>query len=399
MATQVPSQQDLLEIFKTEVQNKRPDLTDFEDGSINDSIAGATSVMGQEIVKLIIEKFNKTFIETAQGIEFTGSTDDLQLLATDHFGSTFSRPQGSPAVGTVTFSRPTTGAGNVTIAAGTIVKTAKDADGVERRFTVDSEVTLIGLTINASVTADTNGPEWNVGASTVTVIESTLTDATVTVDNTLAFTGGEGPLDDADYREFIRNKVEEIRGATKAAVESAASNVPGVVTATLIEDILSVREVNPADGVPVTPVDIFQIVRTRLFIADVNGTASQALLDDVAEAIFDVKACGVVKQVLAATAISVDWDASVTLNPAGPNFASLSTSLQPIIDSMSQYIRDLPIGTGFDRGLARQAILDIWGPTAGGGSDDLTDFTTNIPTGNIAATVTDKLVPGTVSAS
>lgn len=396
MPTVLPTQQDLYDIIKTEIQSRRSDLTDFEEGSINDAIAGATSVLGQELVKLVVEKFNKTYIETAEGAEATGDTDDLEFLAKDHFGEGFARSTGSPATGTVTFSRPTTAAGSVTIPKDTVVKTEKDANGEEQRFLTESEVILTGLTISASVNAAVNGTEGNVAANKVTVIESSLTDDTITVDNALAFAGGAGALSDADYREFIRNKVEEIRGATKAAVESAALNVSGVVTATAIEDILSVREVNPADGVPVTPLNIFNIVRTRLFIADVNGTASQALIDNVIEAVFGVKACGVTKQVIAASPLSVDWDATVTLNPSGPNFASLSLDLQPILDSMSQYIRDLDIGTGFNRDLARAAILAIWGPS---GSDDITTFTTNSPTGEIAATATDKLIPGTISAS
>lgn len=393
---EVPTQQDLYDIYKNEVQNNRPDLTDFEEGSINDVNAGAISVLGQELVKLILEKFNKTYIETAEGSEATGGDDDLEFLATDHFGESFARSTGSPATGTVTFSRPTTDAGSVTIPVGTIVKTEKDANGEEQRFATESEVVLTGLTIDASVNAVENGTEGNVASNKVVVIESSLTDETISVDNALAFAGGAGALSDADYREFIRNKVEEIRGATKAAVESAAKNVSGVETATAIEDILPVRQVDPADGVPVTPLNIFNIVRTRLFIADVNGTASQALIDNVIAAVFGVKACGVTKQVIAASPLSVDWDATVTLNPSGPNFASLSLSLQPILDSMTQYIRDLDIGTGFNRDLARAAILAIWGPA---GSDDITTFTTNIPTGEIAATATDKLIPGTVSAS
>ena len=60
---------------------------------------------------------------------------------------------------------------------------------------------------------------------------------------------------------------------------------------------------------------------------------------------------------------------------------------------MEQYIRDLPIGQVFDRGLSRLAILAIWGPD---GTNDLTDFVTNSPTGNVSATPTEKLVPGVV---
>ena len=129
MATQVPSQQDLYDLYKNEIQSRNPSLTDFEEGSKLDSIGGGLSVAGAEIVKSIVDLFAKTYFSTANGPEVTQGSDDLELLAVDHFGDAFARPAASPAIGNVTFSRPTIAAGNVVIPAGTIVKTEKDANG------------------------------------------------------------------------------------------------------------------------------------------------------------------------------------------------------------------------------------------------------------------------------
>ena len=178
-----------------------------------------------------------------------------------------------------------------------------------------------------------------------------------------------------------------------SAIKAAAENVAGVEIATVVEDVLPVREVDPSSGVPTG--SIFKIVRARLFIADVNGTASTALIDAVLVALESVRACGVQIEVFGASAVSVDWSASITLDPGGPNFATLSTDSTMIEDSMAKYIRDLPIGTGFDRVAAKAAILAIWGSA---GSGDLTDFVINTPVGNISAGTTDKLVPGTIEA-
>lgn len=394
MATEIPSQQELLELFQNEVQSRKPALTDFEEGSVLDALGGGFSVGGEEIARLIIEKFNKTYIETAHGPEVTGGPDDLAILATDHFGAGFARPAASAALATVTFSRPTTGAGNVTIPVGTIVKTDKDANGNEQRFSVLSEVTLTGLTIDASVQAVEVGTDGNVNSATLINIESSLTDNTVTVTNALAASGGTEEATDAEYREFIRNRVEIIRGATKAAIESAALNVAGIETATAVENLQSVIEWDI--GGSATVGDFFFIPRVKLYVADVNGTASAALIDAVETAIFDVRACGVRVEVLAATPLSQDWTAAVTLDPGGPNFALFSSDTTLITDTMGEYIRDLPIGTGFDRNLARAAILAIWGPA---GTGDLTDFVTSVPAGNVSAAATEKLIPGTISTS
>jgi hypothetical protein len=391
LATQVPSQQDLYDLYKNEVQAVNPDLTDFEDGSKLDSLGGGFSTAGQEVVKLIIDQFAKTFFDTAHGPEVTGGTDDLENLAIDHFGDEFARPEAAPAVGVVAFSRPTSAAGNVTINAGTIVKTEKDSNGVEQRFATEATVTMTGLSINASVEAVVAGAEGNVQNGTVTVIETALTDPTVVVTNAATFTGGEAEDTDAEYREFIRNKIETLRGATKAAIEAAALNVAGIETATAIEDMIAVKEWDIGGNATVG--DYFRIPRVRLFIADANGTASQALIDNVADAIFSVRACGVRIETIGASALSLNWTASIVLDPGGPNFALFSSDPQLIIDSMEQYLRDLPIGTGFDRGLAKLAIMDIWGPS---GTGDLTDFNTSVPSGNVSATATDKIIPGTV---
>lgn len=393
MATEIPSQQDLYELFKNELQTRAPQITDFEEGSIADSLAGATSVGGQELLKVMVQFFGKTFFNTANGPEVTGSSDDLEFLAVDHFGQSFARPEATPAVGTVEFTRPTTGAGNVLIPAGTIVKTNKDADGNEQRFTVDSDVTMIGLSVNANVTAEVAGTEGNVGVNTVINIESALTDGTIVVNNSVAFSGGAAEQTDTEYREFIRNNVELIRGATKAAIQAAALNVSGVDSATAVENLQSVIQWDIGTGTPVGA--SFFIPRVQLYIADSFGSASQALIDAVDEAVFVVRACGVKIDIFGATPLPMNWSATLTLDPGGPNFPEFSTDTTRIVESMTKYILDLPIGTGFSRGLARLAMLSIWGPS---GTGDLTDFTTNLPTGDIAAATTDKLIPGTVTA-
>lgn len=394
MATQIPSQQDIYDLYKNEVQSRNPLLTDFEEGSKLDSLGGGFSTGGQEIVKFILDQFAKTFFATANGPDVTGSTDDLQLLAVDHFGDSFSRPAAEKAVGVVAFTRPTAAAGNVSILAGTIVKTAKDANGVEQRYATLLPLTMTGLSINASVQAVVAGAAGNVLPSTVKNIETSLTDPTIVVNNLLAFAGGSEKDTDAEYREFIRNKIETLRGATQAAIEAAATNVSGVVTATAIEDLVAVKLWNIATSLATG--SFFYIPRVRLFIADANGTASQALLDLVAAAILYVRAAGVRVEVVAATAVAVNWSASLTLNPAGPNFSTLSVNTSIFAATMSQYIKDLAIGTGFDKGLAKLAMMAIWGPS---GSNDITDMTTTIPTSNISASTTQKLVPGTILAS
>ena len=392
MASDIPTQGELYDLFKNEVQSRAPRLTDFEEGSNLDAMGGGFSVGAQEVVKFTIDNFAKTFFNTANGPSVTGGPDDLERLAVDHFGANFRRPLASRALATVTFTRPVDN-GPVVISEGTIVKTDKDSNGIEYRFQTVLDFTLTGLGGSASVEAIEPGSDSNVAPNTIINIETALTDPSLVVDNILGAVGGAPIPDDPEYREFIRRNVETIRGATASAIEAAALNVAGVTTATAIESVVDVIEYDIATGLPRVGAVPFKFPRGVLYVADANGTASQALIDNVREATSTVRACGVVKEVVGATPLQIDWSASYTLNPDGPNFAELNSNSTRVRESMEQYIRDLPIGQLFDRGLSRLAVLAIWGPD---GTNDLTDFVTNSPTGNVAAAPTEKLIPGNV---
>lgn len=395
---EIQSQQELYDIFQTEVQSVDPALTDFNDGSTNDIFAGVTSSAVREIELIITDLFNKTFIDLAQGPdENGGGADDLQTLAVDHYGDDFARPGATPAIVDVTFSRPTAAAGACTILAGTIVKTAVNANGVAQRFATLIDETLgIGvLTINASVQAQVAGSDGNVNIGQINLIETALTDATVVVTNAAAAVGGAPAQDSPTYRETIKNKLQTLAGATLAAIEAKAKTVAGVETATAIEQEMVVIEFDIGTNLPKAGAKYFYIPNTILYIADANGTASQGLIDAVVAAIATTRAAGVRVPVLGASAFAVNWTAVVTLNPSGPNYSTLSVNTQQIKDSMSVYVKGLPIGSGFLRSAATAAMMAIYGP-AGTGDLVTNGFQTVVPTGDIAAVATQKLIPGTM---
>ena len=385
------SRQELYEIIRDEILLQEDRLNDFSEGSINDIVAGAISTAIHEVMVLIVQEFKKTFFDTANGPEVTGGADDLEILAIDHFGNSFARPLAQPAVGTVTFSRATSGAGNCTIPAGTVVKTVADANGNSQSFETLIEVVMTGLSINASVEAVVAGTAGNVDAAQVTVIEDTLTDPTIVVTNAAAFTGGAAKETDAQYRETIKRLILLLTGATASAIEAAALRVSGIVSAQIVEQYKTVIEWDEANEVPIG--DAFRIPYTKLYIADANGTASAPLVELVRIAIRAVRACGVYIPIEAAEAVPVNWTATLTLNPGGPNYATLSVDETPIVNSMEDYINGLATGADFVRSTARTAILAIWGPS---GSNDLTDFATTVPTGDVSTTASQKCIPGTV---
>jgi hypothetical protein len=381
------SQQELLEEFFLTVQAGSEDLTDDTEGSNLDTIAGAVTSAVAEIQRVSVDEFKKTFIDTAHGPAVTGGADDLQRLLVDHFGDQFARPDPTPGVGVVTFSRPNTDAGDVEILEGTVVRTRQNAAGSSQRFKVLTDVTLTGTSINASVEALVDGPSGNVLANTVVEIETALTDPTVTVNNAAPFSGGANTLTDAEYRQFARNLLKSLGGGSIEAIEAAAKTVAGVVTATGIEFIKIVKEWDVAADDAIG--NAFRIVYPVLYIGDANGNASQPLKDAVAEAIEDVRAAGIQVHIEGFVAVSLNWTATITLDPSGPNYADLSVDPQPVIDSMILYLQNLTAGADFVKSTADAAILAEW-------AADLTNFVTSVPAGDVSIDANEKIIPGTV---
>jgi len=387
MTTTVLTQQQFYDIYKDEVMGQAPEFTDFSAGSIHDIIAGALSIAVNEVTELIISEFSKTFFDLAEG-------DDLDKLAVDHFGDTFARPLATFATGVIKFSRPTNTFGAVTILVGTIVKTKKNASGEEVRFSTNAEVTLSNLEVSANITCLEAGVKGNVNEDNITVLETALTDASITVNNDADMAGGKERLTDAEYREFLRAKILSLAGATEAAIVGAALSVAGVAFAkpTTIERVVIDYDIGNEEIL--SGATFFRIPYPVLYIADADGNSSPGLIESVRQAILLVRALGVKIDIQGAVAVPFNWTGSLTLNGSGPNYAELSTDLSKIIDSMKFYIdSELGIGASFNRTSANAYIMSIWGPS---GTNDLTSFSTSIPSGNVSIASNEKLISGTV---
>lgn len=390
------SRLELYEIFRNEVEARAPLLTDWVEGSKNDAIAGGATLAMSELVDLILEQFAKTFFKSANGPEVTGGPDDLETLAVDHFGDAFARPGATKAVGIVTFSRPNTGAGDVLISAGSIVKTTPDANGNAKRYQTLLTITMTGTSINASIEAvdGEEGTRNNAEPNTITVIETTLTDPSIVVTNTLAISGGEPEEDDATYRETIFNLIQTLSGATKAAVEAALATVSGIEKATATEFAQNVIEWDDDLVAPVPGAVSFIIPRVKCFIADANGTANPALIALAQDKILTVRALGVRVDIYGATALSLNWTAALTLNPSGPNYTEFLTDTSKIVQGMTEYLQNLAIGADFVKNLADFALMQEWGPS---GTNDLVSFITTIPVADIGTAENQRLIPGTIA--
>jgi len=388
MTTTVKSQQEFYDQYKNEVLGLADELTDFSEGSLHDIIAGALSTAQNELSELIISEFSKTFFELAEG-------QDLEKLAVDHFGESFARPEPTKSTGEVQFSRPNTDAGNVTIPIGTIVKTVKDANGSEIRFETTEEVTMTGLTDIVQIAAVDAGKSSNITSTgKIIVIESTLTDSSVVVTNLSNTAGGTDEPTDAEYREIIKNLIVSLAGATEAAVKGAALSVAGVAIAELTTEERVVIDYDIGNDQILSGATYFRIPKPVMYIADSSGNSSDALIQAVKDRIFSVKAAGVTIEVKGAIPVAFNWSASLTLNVSGPNYAELSQDLTKIIETMTEYVNSvLTIGQGFNKVDANNYVLSVWGSS---GTNDITSFSSSIPSGNVSVAANEKLIANTI---
>lgn len=390
MATQSLTVKEIYQFYKDQVIALAPEFTDFSEGSLHDIMAGAFAVSMNELTELTLSEFQKTYFDTAEG-------SDLEILAKDHFGDTFSRPPAVKATGLMTFLRPTTGAGDVTIPAGTVVKTATDADGNSVSFETDTEAILTGLTIDLNVTAVVPGVAGNVNATLVNVLETTLTDGSVTVSNAAGMAGGQEEQEDSEYRETIKSLILALAGATKKAIRGAVLALPTIGFATILTIEKAVIEYDIGGEQILAGATYFRIPYPVIYVADEAGNSSPSIVAEAEAAIEPIKACGVKINVLGATSVALNWTASIALNAGGPNFAELSSDLTKVKDSMIEYINEkLAIGEGFSRSSANTYILSVWGPA---GTGDLTSFSTTAPSGDVAVISSEKLIAGTMSIS
>lgn len=397
MSTDVKSQSEIYEIFQNEVQGNSPDgdLSDFSEGSMLDVIAGAIAAGQNEVSELLVSEFMKTYFSTAPGPTADDDTDYLAKLAVDHFGEDFDRPEASKSTGSVLFERASDDAGDCVIPIGTIVKTEKDANGNEIRIETTEAVTMEDLEVSAAVRAMVAGSNGNVAIGKIVVIESTLTDPTITVTNETATAGGEDAPDDAEYREIIKNLILSLAGATEAAVRGKILAVPGVAFADLVTINMPVIEYDLDTMEPKAGESFFRIPYPVAYIADEDGNSSPELIALVKAAILLVRACGVKIDVKGAIPVMINWTASYVLDADGPNFTELSADSTKIVDTMLEYINNvLEIGDDFVRADANAYVLSIWGPS---GSGDLTGFTTSLPVGDVSVDANEKTVAGTVN--
>lgn len=291
MSNTEPSYDDLFNLGKAEAASKRPDLS-YRRGDISEMTIAAAAAMGTHVATYAADRYKATTTE--------GENQDLQDLAEDHWQ--INRVQATSSIGTVTLSRPSAGGGEPsgTLAAGFVVATLQDSNGVSIQFALDNAVAF-GLSDlgphDMTVTASVPGPTGDVGAGAIRSFPSSPFDPTITVTNAQPTAGGDPDESDDSLRADIRNFPNAIRKATNDALAYWTGEVPGVANVTVVEEFI--------DGLYTGIVNIY--------VSDINGASNDALINAVKAQLPNYKASGAIVNVLGGAVISQTIVVSITL--------------------------------------------------------------------------------------
>lgn len=328
MATPAPSAQELYDLAKSEGVARRPDLQVLP-GDVSDMIFWAIATGADRVVGLAAERFRATYVDGARG-------DDLTTLASDHFG--LSRVEAVQAIGSVSFTRangPSAPAG--TILTGTVVATTKDANGLEIRYTTDSDQAwLLGenTTKTVSVTAETGGKSGNVNTGEINRIISSLFD-TFTVNNAAITAGGSEAESDAELRERIRGFSSTQRRGTLAALEFGAKQVPAVKVATASQD---------GTGL------------VTVFVSDADGNSNADMVADVSAELINWIAAGATVQVVGAVVYILTPITLALQVRTGVDIVSITSAVKASVVSRLAKLR---IGETATRAAIQQAAMNV----------------------------------------
>lgn len=320
-----PTWDDLYVLGKAALQSRRPTLA-VREGDVSDAILAATATVGTVILARTNRQFLDNFLDGAAGEALTSRAEDRGVT----------RNAGSRAVGSVTFSRPTAGAGAGVIPSGFRLGTTEGSTlaplqpTVPRPFTIlttDDDTTFgpSDLTKTMTCTALLVGRAGNAEPGAVSRLLEEAFDPSIVVTNPLQFAGGSETESDPDLRDHVRGFFLTQARGTIDALDFGARQVPGVTRVTV-----------SADGSGVVIV----------YVADADGNSNPTLVAAVARELEHWRAAGDVVFVTGGVITLVAIDLSLTVRSG----TDVNALIGPVRQSVIAALGRLNPGEELDRG-------------------------------------------------
>lgn len=284
--TTLPTVDSLQQLAQAAIQSRRPELTDFNPGSVLDAVTFAPAILTQELQAYAVTQFDRLFF----------ATDDIEALKTlvlDRFGGNLLPQEATAAVGSVTVSRAEGGSA-VLIPAGTQIASSADASLI---FETQTDQLLSDLTVDVMVQCLTTGPAGNVDVGQLTVLLGTPPADGLSVSNTERCAGGNSAETATQLRARVQTYYQNLSRAVKPALQLAALGIEGVRVAVVDE-----AHIGPDEGGYV-----------ELRIGDEEGYSNQTMIDGVLAILSDWRAAGVVVHVTGVSRLELGAELTLTL--------------------------------------------------------------------------------------
>ena len=210
--------QQMIDYYFEKLELGETKVTDFNEGSEIRNLLESIAVDLYTLMEDNYEVSKIAFIQTAYG-EWLDSHGANPLI-------NLQRDQGAEAVGVVTFSIPEAVTTDTYIAEDTVIV----SEETNLEYTTDSECTIVAGTTSADafVSCLTVGADGNSSANTLTIINSSNLDNSVTVTNEEAIIGGTDYEEDEHYRQRLLEFVRRDDFGSIGYYENLGNSVEGV---------------------------------------------------------------------------------------------------------------------------------------------------------------------------
>lgn len=355
MALQLQTFNSYVQLWAAAAQSAASVTLDFTEGSVIRAFAEADSAQALWL------QWNALLVLQAARLQTSVGTDVDTFIG--DFG--LARLPGTPASGTVTFSR-FTAATQATITPGAHVKTGDGsqtytviADDGQSAWNpaLNAYVMPVGVySANATVIGATPSSSGNAGPATISQLASAIPGVD-TVTNPIAFGNGSDPETDAALKRRFQLFIASLSKATPAAVESATAGVQDNLNYAVVEN-------SPSPGTFIVVVD------------DGTGSPPNSLLQNVFAAVDAVRPVGSSFSVVAPTVVPVTITAAIQVSP-GVYKNSIIGALETAVED---FVNGLSIGATLPYTRLAQVIYDaapgqianVIGLTINGSTSDIT---------------------------
>jgi len=367
---------EFFEIGVAEMLAQKPELQEDtlrSSGTTLNALIHIAAAMAEEIEWEGAKADADGFLDTAKG-------DALTRYVASEYG--IARHGATSAIVSLTWSH-TDDAAEVTIDAGTVV--SAEIDGVRVRFTLDDSVTWGAADSSdktAYATSVQTGPDNNVPAGSITTIESTLSDSTVTVTNAERAAGGNLAESDEDLVARVRDVAARAVRGTIEAIRLGCLEIAAVREASVFETVDS--EGDPTGGVYVV-------------ISDTSGNGNAALAAEVLAELEEwrpagcpVTITGATPVLEAITVVAVWWPGQAT--PA--NVELLKSAIRARVNRLDP--RAAPAdATVEDEAVLTHAVITEVRPLVPG----LKKLTVTLPVGSVEPDTGEVIRAGLITVS